>query len=626
MKLKLLSIALLALVSAQCQEKTKDNFVKENYIKMDTTITMRDGIKLYTVIYTPKDQSEKYPILMERTPYSSAPYGNENYARSIGPDSALMHHKYIFVYQDVRGRYMSEGINLEVTPYIENKKSKKDVDESSDTWDTVDWLIKNIKDNNGRVGIYGISYPGFYATTSLPGAHPAIKAVSPQAPVTDEFVGDDANHNGAFFLLDNFDFMNYYGKERNGPVEDYGSSMFNAKRTDAYDFFLKMGTIKNTQSENYFNHRSYIWNEYLQHDTYDDYWQQRNIRTHLKNIKIPVMVVGGWFDAEDQFGALHTYQAIEKQSPQNKNILVMGPWTHGAWASKTWDKFGPYQFGSNTSAYFKDSLQTKFFDYYLKDQGNFNASEATVFETGTNQWKHFNQWPPKNIQSTEFYLGQNNSLSTNKMLNQKGFDEYISDPSNPVPYTGVTSARRNNEYMAEDERFASARKDVLYFTSEPLQNDVTLAGPLLASLQVSISTTDADFVVKLIDVFPDVVSDDKTIRPEKLAVMSNAQMLIRAEVMRGKFRNNYTKPEAFTPGKIAEVNINMNDVCHTFLKGHRIMVQVQSSWFPLVDRNPQQFMRIPDARENDFIQSTIKLYHDGVHFSKISLPVLGKGL
>lgn len=410
MKLKLLSIALLALLSARCQEKKAGNFVKDNYTKMDTTIIMRDGIKLYTVIYIPKDQTEKYPILMERTPYSAGPYGDENYASHIGPDSALMHHKYIFVYQDVRGRYMSEGINLEVTPYIENKKNNTDVDESSDTWDTVDWLIKNIKNNNGRVGLYGISYPGFYATTSLPGAHPAIKAVSPQAPVTDEFIGDDANHNGAFFLMDNFDFMNYYGKERNGPVEDYGGSMFNAKRNNAYDFFLQMGLIKNTQSEKYFNHRSYIWNEYLQHDTYDDYWQQRNIRAHLKNIKIPVMVVGGWFDAEDLFGALHTYKAIEQQSPQNKNILVMGPWTHGAWASKNWNKFGPYQFGSNTSAYFKDSLQTRFFDFYLKDKGTFNASEATVFETGTNEWKHFNSWPPKNVNVTDFYFGQNNSL------------------------------------------------------------------------------------------------------------------------------------------------------------------------------------------------------------------------
>ncbi|MBS1729534.1 MAG: CocE/NonD family hydrolase [Bacteroidetes bacterium] len=624
MKVKFLPLLFLAFTSANCQEKPKDNFVRDHYNKMDTLITMRDGVRLYTVIYSPKDQTEKYPILMERTPYSAGPYGNNQYASQIGPDSALMHQKYIFVYQDVRGRYMSEGINLEVTPYIENKKSKQDVDESSDTWDTVDWLIHHIKNNNGRVGLYGISYPGFYATASLPGAHPAIKAVSPQAPVTDEFIGDDANHQGAFFLMDNFDFMNYYGKERKGPVEDYGSNMFQAKRTNAYDFFLQLGPIKNTQSATYFNHRSYIWNEYLQHDTYDTYWQKRNIRQYLKNIKIPVLVVGGWYDAEDLFGALHTYKAIEDQSPQNKNFLVMGPWTHGAWASRSWNTFGPYQFGSNTNEYFRDSLLTRFFNYYLKDQGDFNAREATIFETGTNQWKHFNQWPPKNIQFTDFYLGQNHTLTTDKTLYQNGYDEYISDPANPVPYTGISSARRNNEYMAEDERFASKRNDVLSFASEPLQNDLTIAGPLLANLEVSISTTDADFIVKLIDVFPGDASASKNIRPGKLSSIPNAEMMVRAEVLRGKFRNSFSNPEAFIPGQVSQIKISMNDICHTFLKGHRIMVQVQSSWFPLVDRNPQQFLCIPDANERDFIKSSIKLYHDGVHISKISLPILNK--
>ncbi len=304
MKINLLAIACLLHISALCQGNPGPAFVRENYTKIDTVISMRDGIKLYTVIYIPKNESEKYPFLMERTPYSSAPYGENNYAGRIGPNLNLMKEKYIFVYQDVRGRYMSEGINLEVTPYIPNKKNNKAVDESSDTYDTIDWLLKNIKNNNGRVGLYGISYPGFYATASLPGAHPAIKAVSPQAPVTDEFIGDDANHNGAFFLLDNFDFMNYFGKERSGPVKDYGSQMFDVKRTDAYKFFLQLGPLKNTQSAEYFNHRSYIWNEYLQHDTYDDYWKSRNIRQHLKNISVPVMVVGGWFDAEDLFGVV----------------------------------------------------------------------------------------------------------------------------------------------------------------------------------------------------------------------------------------------------------------------------------------------------------------------------------
>ncbi len=604
-------ICLLISLSLRSQN-INPNFVKENFTKIDTTISMRDGIKLYTVIYIPKDGSEKYPFLIERTPYSSRPYGENNYAWRIGPNAALMQEKYIFVYQDVRGRYMSEGYNLEMTPYIPNKKNKRQVDESSDTYDTMDWLLKNIKNNNGRAGLYGISYPGFYATASLPGAHPAIKAVSPQAPVTDEFIGDDANHNGAFFLLDNFMFMNSFGKERNGPTEDYGSSMFDVKSNDVYRFFLNIGPIKNTQSAQYFNHKSYIWNEYLKHDTYDNYWQKRNIRQYLKNIKIPTLVVGGWFDAEDLFGSLHTYEAIEKQSPANKTILVMGPWTHGAWSRDEWNKFGTYNFESNTSEYFQDNLQTKFFNYYLKDKGHFNASEATVFETGTNKWRQFNQWPPANIVDANYYFNSGHSLSNKTTNSTNSFDEYVSDPANPVPYTAKIQGRRNNEYMVEDQRFAASRNDVLVYTSPLLYEDVTIAGKILADLFVSISTTDADFIVKLIDVLPENEKDS----------MAGYQRLVRAEVMRGKFRNDYKKPEAFIPGKISEVKIKLNDVDHTFKKGHRIMVQVQSSWFPLVDRNPQRFMRIPDAVESDFQKSTIHIYHDEVHASKIVLPVL----
>jgi putative CocE/NonD family hydrolase len=620
MKFKLLVLLCITALFARAQKNNRSTFVKENYSKIDTTITMRDGIKLYTIIYIPRDQSQKYPFLIERTPYSVSPYGKNNYAVRIGPNEALMREKYIFVYQDVRGRYMSEGRNKEVTPYIPNKKSDKDVDESSDTYDTMDWLLKNIKNNNGRAGLYGISYPGFYATASLPGAHPSIKAVSPQAPVTDEFIGDDANHNGAFFLMDNFDFMNYFGKERNGPVEDYGSSMFDASRKDAYKFFLHLGPIKNTQSEKYFNHRSYIWNEYLAHDTYDDYWQKRNIRQYLKNIKIPTLVVGGWFDAEDLFGSLHTYEAIEKQSPENNNYLVMGPWTHGAWARNEWSKFGSYDFGSNTSQYFQDSLQTKFFNYFLKDEGSWDASEATVFETGTNRWRHFKQWPPENISQVSYYLSQNKKLSAQKNNNKNSFDEYINDPANPVRYTAKIQARRNNEYMVEDQRFTASRNDVLVYESPALPADVTIAGDILADLFTSISTTDADFIVKLIDVVPPQEIYEK--EGVDYSLSSYFQRLVRAEVMRGKFRNDYVHPQPFIPGEITEVKIHLNDICHTFKKGHKIMVQVQSSWFPLVDMNPQKFMRIAAANENDFQKSTIRIYHDADHPSRIVLPVL----
>ncbi|MEO8765483.1 MAG: CocE/NonD family hydrolase [Ginsengibacter sp.] len=622
MKLNLLIIALFLRISATCQDNTDASFVKDNYTKMDVSIPMRDGIKLYTVIYVPKNSDEKYPFLMERTPYAAGPYGEKIYDRRIGPNISLMKEKYIFVIQDVRGRYMSEGVNLEVTPYLPVKKTKTAVDESSDTYDTIDWLLKNIKHNNGRVGLYGISYPGFYATASLPGAHPAIKAVSPQAPVTDEFIGDDVNHNGAFFLLDNFDFMNYFGKERTGPIKNYGPQMFTIQRPDAFDFFLHLGPLKNTQSSIYFNKRSYIWNEYLEHDTYDAYWKSRNIRPYLKNIKIPVMVVGGWFDAEDLFGALHTYDAIEKQSPDNNNYLVMGPWTHGAWAAKVWDKFGTYHFGSNINRYFQDSLETKFFNYYLKDKDNFNISEATVFDPGVNVWKHFNHWPPENITAMDYYMGSDKSLSPYKKISETGYEEYLSDPANPVPYTNGVYERRNNEYMIEDQRFAASRRDVLVFETDTLTADLTATGKIIADLFVSTTSSDADFVVKVIDVQGG--NENEPADGLKAVPTGGFQRLVRAEIMRGKFRNSYEIPEPFVPGKISEVKFNLNDICHTFKTGHKIMVQVQSSWFPIADINPQKFMRIPDADEKDFQKATIRIYHDMDHASKIILPVLSK--
>ncbi len=613
-------LAVFVFYSSIVSAQVKNNFVKENFIKVDTSIVMRDGIKLKTIIYIPKDDSEKYPFLIERTPYSAGPYGDTVFANRIGPNTNLMKEKYIFVYQDVRGRYMSEGVNLEVTPFISHKKTSKEVDENSDTYDAVDWLVKNIKNNNGRAGLYGISYPGFYATASLPNSHPAIRAVSPQAPVTDEFIGDDANHNGAFFLLDNFSFMNYFGKERNGPVEDYGSQIFNYDTKDAYNFFLKLGPLKNTQSAKYYNNRSYIWNEYLQHDTYDDYWQARNIRPYLRNIKPAVMVVGGWFDAEDLYGALNTYKAIEKQNPDNRNHLVMGPWTHGAWAGADWNKFTTHDFGTNTSKYYQDSLETMFFNYYLKDKGKFTAAEATVFETGTNKWKQYDVWPPKKTVETTFFLQPNKKLSKAKSTLANNYDEYVSDPANPVPYTKVVQGNRNNEYMAEDQRFAAERKDVVLFETDILNKDVTLAGKVIADLQVSISTTDADFIVKVIDVLP----DDEPIPSfvAKGTEMAGLQRLVRAEVMRGKFRESFFTPKPFTLNKVTNVKFDLNDVAHTFKKGHKIMIQIQSSWFPLIDRNPQKFMRIPNANESDFQKATIRIYHDKKNASKIILPIL----
>ena len=363
-----------------------------------------------------------------------------------------------------------------------------------------------------------------------------------------------------------------------------------------------------------------IWNEYLQHDTYDAYWKARNIRQHLKNITIPTLVVGGLFDAEDMFGALHTYEAIEKQSPNNKTLLVMGPWTHGAWESNDWSKFGTHEFGTNTSKFFQDSLETVFFNFYLKDKGNYNIAEATIFETGSNQWKRFDVWPPAQSKAIEYYFNEANKMSVSKTSTENSFDEYISDPKKPVPYTNGIYGRRNNEYLVEDQRFAASRPDVVTYETEILTEDMTIAGGITADLFVSTTGTDADFIVKLIDVLPDNEPNLKV--PVRGVAMAGYQRMVRAEVFRGKFRKSYEQPEAFVPGKVEEVKFQLNDALHTFKKGHKIMVQVQSSWFPLVDMNPQKFMRIPEANESDFQKANIRIYHDAAHASKIVLPVL----
>jgi putative CocE/NonD family hydrolase len=584
------------------------------FTKIERMIPMRDGVKLFTAIYSPDNASGKFPILMQRTPYSCSPYGEDKFPAKLGPGKLFANEPYIYVYQDVRGRYMSEGKFEEMTPYIENKRSDKDVDESSDTYDTIEWLLKNVGNNNGKAGMYGISYPGFYATASLPGAHPALKAVSPQAPVTDEFEGDDAYHRGAFFLMDNYSFMNEFDYPRDTPWTQYPA--FCAPFTgNAYTDYLKMGSIKNA-NKLCFNNKSKIWNEYLEHQTKDNYWQARDIRTHLHHIKPAVLVAGGWFDAEDLFGALKTYEAIEKKNVTNNNRLIMGPWTHGAWARDQWNNFDSYDFQTNTSAYFQ-KLEHDFFDYYLKGTGTFNAAEATVFETGTNKWKEYSTWPPKAAKFASWILTSNKGLSF-KETASAGYDQYISNPSDPVPYLNTNGPNRVNEYMAADQEFASKRKDVLSYQSPVLQNDITLTGPVTADLYVSVSGTDADFVVKLIDVLPDDAAD------ENGKNVAGMQRLVRAEVLRGKFRNSFSKPEPFVPGKITRVTYQLNDIAHCFKKGHKVMVQIQSSWFPLVDRNPQKFMNIAKADDKDFTPATIRIYHDAKHPSAIKVLQLGK--
>lgn len=603
--------------SAQTESRS---YAREHYHKKDTLISMRDGVKLYTVIYTPKDTGEAYPILFNRTPYSAGPYGDTNYRKRLGPNPGLMREKYIFVYQDVRGRYMSEGNQAEVTPHKPVKRSRTDVDESTDAFDSIDWLIKNLPNNNGHVGMYGISYDGFYTSAALPGAHPALKAASPQAPIADEFEGDDVNHNGAFFLMDNFNFINYYGKERKGPVKDYGNGIFSFSTKDMYDFFLRLGPLKNTLTERYFGTKVPIWNEYISNDSYSDYWKERNIRKHLAGIQVPVLVVGGWFDAENLFGALQTYQALEKGNNNNLCRLVMGPWTHGSWASNEWKSYVTHDFGSNTSAFFQDSIETVFFNHYLKGKGPMKLPEATVFSTGSNQWQSFNQWPPPAFEKT-WYLHPDGKLSTDKPAGQSS-EEYLSDPRKPVPYTAGYYGSRNNDYMAEDQRFAATRPDVMLYETAALEDSLQVSGPLTAELQVSMNGSDADFIVKLIDVLP--ASEPNFRNAPRGFQMAGYQRLVRAEVIRGKFRNSLENPEPFEPGKIHTVRLKLNDVFHTFKKGHRLMVQVQSSWFPLIDRNPQKFMRIASAEEKDYIKNNISIHYGGENGSRIILPILNK--
>ena len=610
----LFSLLLLPLFGA-CKAPANDqDYVKHNYDKTETDIPMRDGKKLHTVVYAPKDHSHPWPFLMERSPYGSGPYGDTVYKRSVGPSDRLMRGGFIFVYQDVRGRYLSEGDFQEMTPAKDHRKASKETDESTDTWDTVDWLLKNVANNNKRVGLWGISYPGFYASASLPDAHPAIKAVSPQAPVTDEFIGDDANHNGAFFLLDNFDFDNFFDIPRPSPVKSYGRTLFRADIRDAYDFFLRLGPIANSNNAEYFNNQGKIWNEYLGHSTYDEYWQARNMRTHLKNIRPAVLVVGGWFDAEDMFGSLRTYEAIEKQSPVNDNHLIMGPWTHGAWAAGNWTKFGPLDFKQNVNQQYHE-IESEFFNHYLKDSTAAPLAEATVFETGSNQWKQYSTWPPKEATPVKFFLQDKGGLSTEKANN--GFDEYVSDPAHPVPYIDGIHGGRDNQYIITDQRFAAQRPDVLVYESGPLTDSLTVTGRLKADIFLSSTGTDADVIVKLIDVLPG--------KEDGIATTTDPtgyQRLVRAEVFRCKFRNSFEKPEPLVPGQPTEVSFDINEIAHTFKKGHRIMVQVQSSWFPLVDRNPQTFVNIPTAKESDFQKATIRIYHDAAHPSGIILPVL----
>jgi putative CocE/NonD family hydrolase len=594
-------------------------YIKAHYTKYEYMIPMRDGKKLFTSVYVPKDASEKYPIMFDRTPYSVAPYGIDNFKTSLGPSEKFARDGFIFVYQDVRGCYMSEGEFVNMRPQIDVKRGPQDVDESSDTYDTIDWLIKNVPNHNGKVGMWGISYPGFYTSAGIIDAHPALKAASPQAPIADWFIGDDFHHNGALYLPAAYRFLSAFGHPRPVPTLPQTRAADPTATLDAYSFFLSLGPLANA-NEKYFKNDVPFWTEMMQHDAYDDYWQARNLRPHLKNIKPAVMTVGGWFDAEDLFGTLNTYKEIEKNSPGADNILVMGPWCHGCWARTDGDALGNVRFGAKTSQFYRDEIEFPFFAHWLKGKGDPKLPEAFVFETGTNQWRREDAWPPKDAHPQALYLRADGKLSFDPPSEAAAaFDEYISDPSKPVPYINGQASGMTREHMVEDQRFASTRTDVLTYQSDELTHDVTLSGPLTASLYISTTGTDSDWVVKLIDVYAE---DYPNPDPNPAGVrMGGYQQLIRGDVMRGKFRNSYTKPEPFVPGQMEKVEWAMPDINHCFRTGHRIMVQVQSSWFPLVDRNPQQFEDIYSAKAADFVKATERVYRYAGAASAVKMNV-----
>lgn len=616
-------------LAAQNNTPIDQEFISTHYTKREVLIPMRDGVRLFTSIYTPKNIAGPVPILLKRTPYSCSPYGAESYPSDF-QNMALAHSGYIFVVQDVRGRYLSEGDFVDIRPFVEHKKTAHDVDESTDTYDTVEWLTRYAPGNNGRIGVYGISYPGFYATMAILTGHPAIKAVSPQAPVTDWFVGDDFHHNGAFMLMDAFSFYSGFGKPRPTPTLAREQGFSEWQTPDNYTFFLRSGALRNF-NEKYLNNGIPFWNELMKHPNYDIWWQARNPRPHLKNILPAVLTVGGLFDAEDCFGAWNVYKSIEKQNPPNaSNRLVMGPWSHGGWARTTGDRLGNVVFGQKTSEFFQQEIEFKFFEFYLKDRGAMDLPDAYIFETGANRWTRYDSWPPKAAQMKKYFFHDHGALATTSpaanAAQPQEADAYISDPAKPVPYTEDVHLRRTRTYMTDDQRFAARRTDVLVYQTPVLTEAVTVTGPVSADLWVSLASRnaprpdrllDADFVVKIIDVFPDTLSGQENGIP-----LGGYQMLVRGEIFRGRYRNSFEKPEGFESGKVYPVKFELPDIAHTFLPGHRLMVQVQSSWFPLADRNPQQFINIYEARDDDFIPLDVKVWRDPSHPSGVVLPVL----
>ena len=623
-------VVILWIPSARAQDTTA-SYVKENYTRKTYNVPVRDGVHLHTIVYSPKDTSQKYPMIMTRTPYGIHPYEEDKHRATLGPNPNFVKEGYIFVYQDVRGRYMSEGVYANMRPQLpspptplpkgEGKavRGPKDIDESTDTYDSIDFLVKNVPNNSGKVGLYGISYPGFYTSSGMINAHPALKAASPQAPIADWFF-DDFFHHGAFFLPHAFGFFDRFGDPRPSPTTERKPNPKYSTQ-DGYRFFLDIGSLKNVNPR-FYKDKVTFWNEMIAHPTYDKFWQDRNLLPHLKKVAPAVMTVGGWYDAEDLYGTFRTYQAIEKQNPGIFNVMVIGPWAHGAWSNKDATSLGHINFGSNTADFFQKNIELPFFNHYLKGKGEHGLPEAYVFETGANQWRKFDLWPPREVRKQTFYLSAKGKLAVEVPMEKGAFDSFISDPNKPVPFTERVTWGMHPSYMTDDMRFASMRPDVLTYQTGVLNRDVTLAGPLQAEIHVSTTGTDADWIVKVIDVFPDDYAG-KSGEKKTDKDMRGYQMHVRSEIIRGRYRNSFEKPEPFKPNEPTVIKLTLQDVLHTFNKGHRVMVQVHSTWFPVADRNPQKYVpNIFLASDDDFTAATHRVYRSAEMPSRITVGVL----
>jgi hypothetical protein len=611
---------------------TRGDYIRSHYSKFEAEIPMRDGVRLFTTIYVPNDlDGGPWPLLMMRTPYSAGPYGADRYRDRLGPNQTYETTGFIFVFQDVRGKYMSEGEYVNMRP-VNPHKGQGDTDETTDTYDTIEWLLKNVDGNNGKVGLWGNSYPGFYAASGAIDSHPALKAVSPQAPISDWFLGDDMHHNGAYTQGMSFNFFSSFGKARPEPTTEHAEG-FDMKNADGYDFFLRVGPLKNLNGEDYLNGEIQFWNDTAAHPNYDEFWQSRSLAPHMKNVSAAVMIVGGWFDMEDLYGPLHIHRSLEEQNPGTWSILVMGPWRHGSWNSQDTSVLGDADFGFNAAEWYHENVDLPFFEHFLKGKPDPNLPEALIYETGANRWRSFDSWPPPGTQGKALYLADAGGLTwTAPETAEDGgkedaetADSYVSDPNKPVPYTQKINRGWNPSYMTEDQRIFGRRPDVLVYESEVLESDVTLAGPIFADLWVSTTGQDADWVVKLIDVYPAWNPDaEKSRRNEGEAWKGNMQQMVRGEIFRGRFRDSYETPKPFVPGEPTKVRVPLQDVLHTFLRGHKIMVQIQSSWFPLFDRNPQSWVdSIYEADAEDFVKATHTIYRSPELPSHLEVQVLG---